>query len=184
MNWTELSSGARFDPTADEPEFELTDITEGMARLCRFGGQLRSSVPFYSVAEHSMLLTRWVGINVPGIDARGLRTALLHDASEALLGCDVPRPLKMCSGMTGFRAIEAHLDAVLARRFDTIFPFPGWLIDADFRILVDERRAVMPYSGNVWSTDVLEPLGVNIECLHPQAAGAALAYMAQTLRIV
>jgi len=65
----------------------ITDIAHHLSHICRFAGATDS---FYSVAEHSVRVLRYVGRN------RFLyirRWALMHDAAEAYLG-DVPASYK------------------------------------------------------------------------------------------
>lgn len=89
----EVASGGFVDVWRPDPAtLQLDDIAAGLSRTCRYGGQLRRDVDFYSVAEHAVLvydLLRYQG-------CRGhhtLRWALFHDAAEAYLG-DVVAPLK------------------------------------------------------------------------------------------
>lgn len=63
--------------------FTLEDIAAGLAKVCRFGGQINR---FYSVAQHSVLVSR---LCPPNLKMLGL----FHDAPEAYLG-DVVKPLK------------------------------------------------------------------------------------------
>lgn len=70
-----------FSPNAHDVRIE--DIAHGLSNLCRYGGQCRL---FYSVAEHSVLMSYMVP------QAQALE-ALLHDGSEAYCG-DVILPIK------------------------------------------------------------------------------------------
>lgn len=126
------ASGITFWPLDPRPEeIRMDDIAHHLARLCRWGGAVRT---YYSVAEHSILLARH-------FERRGevdlARWALLHDAAEAYLG-DVVRPLKAC--MPDFRRIEAHLESVIWRRFGLEGELPDAVREADTAILGDERR--------------------------------------------
>lgn len=160
MTWMETASGRQFDPHNDNFDCTLDDLLLGMARLCRFAGQIRPDLPHYSVAEHSVLLMRHIKEQRTPYSSRDARTVLLHDASEGLLG-DVPRPIK--ATMPGYRAIESQFMMRLAGRFDFAWPMPAWLRDLDYRILVDERAQAMSASGHRWECDDLEPLGVTLK---------------------
>jgi hypothetical protein len=80
-------------------ELSLEEIACGLARICRYTGQIDR---FYSVAQHSNLVASLVDSYVL---VRGF--ARLHDASEAVLG-DVSRNLKHSPHMEGYRYLE-HL---------------------------------------------------------------------------
>lgn len=78
-------TGIEFAPLAPRLEdIDIRDIAHGLSNLCRFSGQCRK---FYSVAEHSVLVSRLT----PPEYALG---ALLHDASEAYGLNDVAGPIK------------------------------------------------------------------------------------------
>ncbi len=127
--------GYEFYPLDPKPEnIHIVDIAHAMSMKCRYTGHSRF---FYSVAQHSVLLTRYIryGLehgeigeyvshdptdeNALGMDGRLVispmqRWALLHDASEAYLP-DVAGPIK--AHLTGFVEIEDRLLDVIAERF-------------------------------------------------------------------
>ncbi len=153
--WLEMVSGIAFyfgDPTMDmiRPE----DIAYSLSRLCRYNGHVRR---WYTVAEHTCIMSDWI-MTQPWATARDGLTALHHDDAEYIIG-DLPRPIKVT--MPQFKALEEILDQKMAMRFGTIWPFPGWLKEADSRILMDERAEIMNPSTNIWGTDEMEPLGVD-----------------------
>lgn len=89
-DWMAMASGRVFwplDPRADE--VHIDDIAQALSNVCRFGGRCSE---FYSVAQHSVWVARYVEKHWPGRPLTALQ-ALLHDAAEAYLG-DVVRPLK------------------------------------------------------------------------------------------
>jgi len=152
--WFEIVSGKKFffeNPTVDmiEPE----DVAYSLARQCRYNGHTKR---WYSVCEHTCIMSDWV-MEQPWATPRDGLTALHHDDAEYAIG-DMIRPVK--DKVPQFKVIEEGIDQVIARRFGTIWPFPGWLKEADTRILVDERATVMNPSDNRWGTDDMEPLGV------------------------
>lgn len=79
MNYMLTRSGAKFSMEQEclpENQYLPEDIATGLAKRCRFNGQCEG---FYSVAEHSILVSRLVPLRLA-------LPALLHDASEAYLG--------------------------------------------------------------------------------------------------
>jgi len=168
--WAQTASGRMFYPLDPRPEeIFIEDIADGLARLCRYGGQIRRDVEHYSVAEHSVCLARYFA-------ARGERAlarwALLHDAGE-LFG-EMIRPIK--SATPDYRAIEARIMAAVCDRFGLPRDEPREVKQADLRILLDERDAVMATPPAPWDVDGLEPLGAVILCYSQAMARAAFLH--------
>lgn len=132
--WIQTATGGRFYPLDPRPEdVRIEDIAHGLANICRFGGQC---TPFYSVAQHSLL----VASLVPPEDQRW---ALLHDASEAYIG-DVIRPFKRCPEFERYREIErATMDAI-CHHFGLQPEEPASIRAADMLALATEARDLMP----------------------------------------
>jgi hypothetical protein len=83
-DWIQTFSGVQMHPLDPRPEdVRIDDIAHALSNLCRFTGHTRT---FYSVAQHSVLVSR----NVPPPAAL---LGLLHDAAEAYLS-DIARPWK------------------------------------------------------------------------------------------
>lgn len=181
--WLETFSGCRCNPLADDPQFELEDLIWGNARECRYSGQLKPGIELYSVAEHEVLLTRWLSEEANARELIGraatekeLRTVAMHDSTEGVMK-DMIRPLKHL--FPDFSKAEAIFYSKIAKRFDLIDPLPAWLKAIDSRIIRDERAQAMNPSSNVWATDSLQPLGVQLRFWLPRQA--AVIY-ADTLR--
>ena len=80
--WT----GKAFYPQNIRPEdVDIRDIAHGLSMICRYGGQADFR---YSVGQHSYYCWQMAA-------PEDKREALLHDAVEAYLGVDFPRPYKM-----------------------------------------------------------------------------------------
>jgi hypothetical protein len=123
-------SGQLFWPLdARETEIQLEDIAHALSHLCRFTGHTRG---FYSVAQHSVLVSRLCPVAVA-------LQALLHDASEAYLG-DVSRPIKHSGLFDAYRATEARLQALIYRRFGVAETDAPEVKAADTRALHIELR--------------------------------------------
>lgn len=146
-------TGRAFWPLDPRPdEIDPIDIAHALSLLCRYGGHTRR---FYSVAEHCVLMSH-------AVKPEHALWALLHDATEAYL-VDLPRPVKR--HMPGYRAVEDELMVHVAARFGLDGAMPGEVKDADNRILLDERAALLGPQPRPWHQDLerLEPLGVIVE---------------------
>ncbi|MCG8694668.1 MAG: hypothetical protein MI806_25965 [Minwuiales bacterium] len=163
--WIETYTGRQFWPL--DPHFgdvSIIDIAHALANKCRFSGH---TTRFYSVAQHSVLVSR----HVPKEHALW---GLLHDAAEAYLP-DVASPLK--NHLPGFRDFESGVGRAIAERFRLPWPMPAEVKRADKAILADERRAVMPRTHRKWDYLTERPLGIRIHPVMPQAA--ELAFLAR-----
>lgn len=160
-DWMQTFTGQVFwpmDPRHDE--IHISDIAHALSNACRYAGHVRR---FYSVAEHSVLLSR----HFASLPLR--KWALLHDATEAYL-VDVPRPVKPFLG--GYREAEDELMRVVARRFDLGGDIiPEAVKIADGRILCDEREQAMAPCATDWNL-VGPPLGVTLRFWSPEVAEA------------
>lgn len=96
--YTTTNSGVNiFSPDQFKPrEVRMSDIMDGISKICRYNGQVRE---FYSVAEHSVLVSRIAELLG---DEEAIAPALFHDAHEAYSG-DIPTPHKrMLPALVGF----------------------------------------------------------------------------------
>jgi hypothetical protein len=156
-----------FDPDLDQ--LDAGDIARALANVCRFGGHTRA---FYSVAQHSVIVSRLV--EERGGDADDAFAALMHDATEAYLG-DMPHPLKHRSALgAAFREAEAHLEQAIRSRFRIKVDVPE-IKRIDRALLATERRA---FSGENWhwpELDGVEPLDVELEAWPPDVAAREFA---------
>jgi hypothetical protein len=155
--WVQTFTGKKFDllaPSVDSVCIE--DIAHALALQCRFNGNTKT---FYSVAEHSVhvsfCVSEMFGEKSPTI----LRTALLHDASEAYIG-DMVKPLKDTD--EHFREVEKIMEEVIARRFGLIWPHPEIIKRADNALLVTERNALHGPPPRPWKVNV-EPYDCDLE---------------------
>lgn len=113
--WQRMLSGRRLDLLDPRPEdIEISDIAHGLARVARWNGQTIGEHAF-SVAQHSLLVTRIVeeteGSGQPGL----LLAALLHDAPEYVIG-DLISPFKSALGLD-YKTFEIRLLGAIHRRF-------------------------------------------------------------------
>ena len=190
--WAETLTGLQFNPAHEHPQFELADLVWGCARICRYGGQIKPGDFHYSVLEHQYLMTmhalaKWFGATdlstiymLPELARREMRTVAMHDLPEGLIG-DMVRPLK--KQLPSYCTLEDSFAAKVARRYDCLHPMPAWVKDLDNRILVDERKQVMSRSMNIWASDTLQPLGVQINFWKPADAVAIYCGLLQALGV-
>lgn len=107
----QTKSGHAFDPKVGKlSAVEIEDIAHALSNLCRYSGHCRK---FYSVAEHSVLVSRIIRKMWPE-DTQAAWAGLLHDATEAYVG-DVTTPLKIL--MPKFMEIEDNLALDIAKKF-------------------------------------------------------------------
>lgn len=158
-DWMQTFTGRRFYPLSPRPEdVDPVDIAHALSLLCRYGGHVDR---FYSVAEHCVLMSRAVA-------PEHALWALLHDATEAYV-VDVPRPLKR--SLPGYKDIESVVMVAIVERFGLPSVFmPDQVHDADNRILLTERNALMSASSEPWVMEHLGPLDVEIHAWPPAEA--------------
>lgn len=143
------------DPALDT--ITIDDIAHGLSNICRYAGQCRK---FYSVAEHSVLVSRvlpceWLA-------------GLLHDSAEAFVG-DASSPLKLL--IPEYRRIEKTVESAIFRRFGLAWPPPPEVKVADICVMAAEQRVLMPKDTNRWLLDLhIKPANVEVRGLSPKKA--------------
>ena len=138
--WMPTRTGRTIDLLEpDSDQIEIADISEALAKQCRFNGHCRDH---YSVAQHSVL----VASHLP---RRHRIFGLLHDAHEAYMG-DILAPVKNVMGGI-LNETQERLDAAIATRYH----LPHWYAGArhatlretikaaDQRALVTEWRDIL-----------------------------------------
>lgn len=155
------ASGLDFYPMAPSPlDVDIEDIAHALANTCRYGGHARS---FYSVAQHSVLVSRALPPNLR-------RWGLLHDAAEAYVG-DIPRPLKR--HLQGYAEIEATVMGCIAIALNLRpLVMPDEVKQVDNAIIADEAKALMPERSRTWP-GAEDALGIEIDPWSPGKARAA-----------
>lgn len=154
-------SGRVFNLADPKPEqVHVPDIAHALSKLCRFTGHTDK---FYSVAQHSVL----VSMEVP---AQYALLALFHDAHEAYTG-DMNGPLKsLLAEYTDayqhivrpidcaiFKVLPVDADATshLSKAYPIKSTHEAWdyIHQADMRVLMSEKRDLMPATGSPWVID-------------------------------
>lgn len=155
--WIQTFTGGRIFPLDPrEEEIDIRDIAHSLSLQCRYNGHVTN---FYSVAEHSVMLSHMVS-------SSNALSALMHDASEAYL-TDLPRPIKKY--FVGYYDYENTLMNVIAIKYGFTWPMPMQVAEYDTRILNDEREQLMGKGEYEWDY-YGEPLGVRIVGWEPERA--------------
>jgi hypothetical protein len=146
-HWMQTASGGAYWPLDPRPEeVFIKDIAHALSHMCRYGGHCKR---FYSVAEHSVIVSRVV-------PPEHALAALMHDATEAYCG-DVVRPLK--KSLHGYAEIELRNWLAIARAFDLPKTLPACVHDADVAVLFAEQKALMGESPRAdWGMGLTTPL--------------------------
>lgn len=156
-DWMQTASGRAYYPGAPlAGDVNIDDIAQALSKLCRFGGHCKR---FYSVAEHSVLVSQVV-------PERYALQALLHDATEAYV-VDLPRPLK--HQLPAYMDIEARNWSVIAEHFNLPYDLHPTVKAADDAVLLAEKAALLGDSPMPWNVPG-EPADVFIQGLAPRAA--------------
>jgi hypothetical protein len=180
--WVATSLGGMWSILHPHPrDVYVDDLAWGMARTCRYGGQLKHNVELYSVAEHATAMTWWAIESGRVTHVEDALAILLHDASEAFYG-DIPTPIKKL--LPDYKIMEDRAQLVITDAFG-LTP-KNTLIrkieikEIDVRIRIDERLSIIEEPALtagldvIWDNDPdLERLGVDVTCLLPSQARAA-----------
>lgn len=122
------------DPSACP--LDIDTIAYALSNICRFGGHCR---PFYSVAQHSVLVSELV-------PPEHQLEALLHDAAEAFIG-DMVTPLKAM--LPEYKRIEHNIESHIREQFRLPSVQNPLIKYADTVAFVTERRDLMPLKGGI-----------------------------------
>ncbi len=170
--WMQTSMGGRFFPQDPRSEdFCISDLANGMALDCRYGGQGRVD-RFYSVAEHSWHMA-YHALNEDKVHPRVAFAVLMHDAAEGFLN-DLTRAVKKSVG-DGYERLEQDVQDVIHDKYDlveTSIQNCVYIKDLDRRIVPLEKAAIMRYP-QAWAFDQFEALpNTHIQCWAPLQAKA------------
>lgn len=129
------ATGIFFDLANPKPEdVHLSDIGKALNNIQRFTGHARHGKP-WSVARHSLVVGRIVADLVGSDHRKMIRTALLHDATEAYVG-DCSTPMKeamrrLTGNASPFDTIERNVWWAIAKKFDLYQEMPEIVKHAD-----------------------------------------------------
>lgn len=112
-------------------EICIEDIAHALSNICRYAGHAQC---FYSVAEHSIMVSRLV-------DPELAMWGLLHDAPEAYIG-DIPAPIK--KWLPEFQALDDSAMELIAKKFELDgVTIPSKVKEADRFALVHEMHGLL-----------------------------------------
>lgn len=155
-NWILTYTGIKLSYTdLTEDMINIEDIAHALSMTVRFNGHCNR---FYSVAEHSVLVSHLV-------DPAYAKEGLLHDASEAYLG-DVTKPLKLL--LPDYQIIEKRFEKIIARKFKLQYPWNKDIKKWDNAILSDEAVEFQTHYNDDWGLS--EPIGIEITGYPPEIA--------------
>ena len=143
-------TGRRFPYGGEIPDsaISVTDIALALSRICRFGGHIES---LYTVAQHSVLVSRWCNP---------------EHALDGLLHADAA---------AGLRELEVRVHAAIARRFGVYAVLPMDVVLADRAVYAAEVWDLFPSYQRAerlrWGGP--EPISEFIVPMSPEAARAA-----------
>lgn len=194
MTWTHTSLGRALDLLDPDPAaVDLLEIARALGNQCRYAGCVTR---FYSVAEHCVLISRW--LETDGHPREVQLAGLLHDAAEAYTG-DITWPMQAVLwgddevariSRERYRRCQERLDRIVAALagVDPELLHCDAVKTADLRILLDERAALLTEPPpRPWAVEAelgLSPLGVEIDGWPPKTAGAVFAARLHDLRAV
>ncbi len=113
--WQRMLSGRRLNLLDPSPlDVEISDIARGLSCVARWNGQTKGEYAF-SVAQHSLIVADICADILPTLSPKLELTALLHDASEYVIG-DMISPFKSALGLE-YQQFEQKLEAAIHIRF-------------------------------------------------------------------
>jgi hypothetical protein len=173
-----VANGGKFWPFDPRPDEIFIDaIAHQLATSARWQGATQhkrfKSRIFYSVAEHSVYVARYLRTTLkrPDLALEGL----LHDASEYVIG-DLIRPLKYDPAFHApFKEVEKLNELAVAEKFNLVYPWPKEIKMADEAVCQSESaQIIVRKSDEEWTSGVLRDdsvdAGIEIQMLEPYPA--------------
>lgn len=189
VGWKQLSSGKGLDIAKPDPAaVDFNDMAVGLSLICRFTGAMRNPRTFYSVAQHSIL----VSFLLPD---RLAVYGLLHDGHEYILGDDsTPKKNVLATlapeAATALKELKKGWDRAIWKAAALVAPSAADLEaikQADHQALSIERRDLLaPPADDVtrraWDWLPPPPAGVKVlPCLPAKACDWFLTLLGQHL---
>lgn len=165
-NCFQTASGIMFNLLDPKPEmFNIQDIAQCLSRIPHWNG---STKQFISVAEHSILVSKY-------LPQEYQFTGLMHDCAEAYIG-DISRPLKKLlidfadsfSELNSIEIIESNILFQASKVFGLEYPLPEIVKQVDTQICETERVLLMPPGDWNFGCDPIPD--ISIHCWEPREA--------------
>jgi hypothetical protein len=158
-DWMLTATGRQYWPADPKPtDVDIFDIARHLSMLCRFTGACQE---FYSVAEHSVYVSRLV-------PEEHALTALLHDATEAYIA-DINRPTKQ--SLPDYKALEdLNWKQAIAPAFGLPLELPECIHVADRAVGRAEQQQIMPPMPGRDAYTGTPAANIKIECMPPKLA--------------
>lgn len=160
-SWIQTFTGKKLFPLFPEREvIDIRDISHHLAMKVRFNGAVSE---FYSVAEHSLLISRflWETYRNPILSLAGL----LHDSAETYLN-DISKPLKDLTEFDFYRILEHQWEEVIFDCFGIPNDYKTIIKDLDIRLCDREARTLMAPTHPEWKFAALPPVEIEILALN------------------
>lgn len=175
-DWQALASGQMWSLDAPHPnDVNIIDIACGLARQCRYAGQIDPDIDFYAVTEHSVLMTQYAIENGQVTSQEDALAILLHDAPESVMGDMItPRKRKLPTYIAMEDQAQTAMMAGFGLHAGNVHIAKAEIKLLDVRIRVDEREKLIldPARANglpiEWEGEDMAPLGVEIQGLNPR----------------
>lgn len=169
-DWMLTYTGKRFWPLDPDPEdVDIIDIGHALGMLCRYNGHCQR---FYSVAEHSVLLSQ----HLEKHSRDAALWALMHDSAEAYIS-DLIRPVKFF--IKDFHVLEERILGVIAQHFNLPAQIPDVVHQADDTFINDEGKQL--FDKAPWVAPNSPTLGIQLKLLYP--VDAKYDYLKQYTRL-
>jgi radical SAM superfamily enzyme len=167
--WQHTSSGQAFflsDPRPEEVDVRV--IARAMSRQCRYNGHYAEHVNHYSVAQHCVLVARWMWRDMQNVKA--IYAGLHHEDAEAYMGDIISQVKKL---VPGIKMLEHNIEVATRKAMGVEWndKVKSIVKEYDFIALATEVRDIMPpnLSKQTWG-DLPEP---RAERIVPWTAKAA-----------
>lgn len=138
--WIQTYMGLKFDIIdLEKNNISIQDIAHALSNICRFTGHTKN---FYSVAQHSVLASRYA-------PAEYKLSALLHDATEAYIN-DLSSPIKTI--LPSYCHLEDQIyQKLIAKTFNLPSEIPQKVKEIDLKLLITEKRDLLKTTNIKWS---------------------------------
>lgn len=129
-------------------EYDIFEIANSLSKTCRANGHFNK---FFSVASHSIILAEY--FIKRNYDYQTIRTALLHDATEAYIG-DITSPIKDL--IPEIREYEEKIYEVIAIKFNLYRTIPTYIKLQDKKSYFLEISNLNDYNFYVPQDEILD----------------------------